>query len=80
MPTFACRGKVQKPDLRTPTIQVDIRLVAATNRDLMHMVEAGLFRSDWYYWLHACPITVPPLRERREDIPVLVRYFAQRYA
>ncbi len=44
------------------------------------MVEAGLFRSDWYYWLHACPITVPPLRERREDIPVLVRYFAQRYA
>ncbi len=46
----------------------------------MHLVEAGLFRSDWYYRLDDCPITVPPLRERREDIPVLVRYFAQRYA
>ena len=64
----------------TRTIQVDIRLVAATNRDLMHMMEAGLFRSDLYYRLHVFPITVPPLRERQEDIPVLVRYFAQRYA
>jgi formate hydrogenlyase transcriptional activator len=64
----------------TRTIQVDIRLVAATNRDLTHMVEAGLFRSDLYYRLHVFPIIVPPLRERQEDIPMLVRYFAQRYA
>jgi formate hydrogenlyase transcriptional activator len=64
----------------TRTIRVDIRLVAATNRDLTHMVEAGLFRSDLYYRLHVFPIIVPPLRERQEDIPMLVRYFAQRYA
>jgi formate hydrogenlyase transcriptional activator len=64
----------------TRTIRVDIRLVAATNRDLTLMMEAGLFRSDLYYRLHVFPITVPPLRERQEDIPVLVRYFAQRYA
>jgi len=64
----------------TRTIRVDVRLVAATNRDLAHMVEGGLFRSDLFYRLHVFPITVPPLRERQEDIPVLVRYFAQRYA
>ena len=64
----------------TRTIRVDVRLVAATNRDLLHMVEAGLFRSDLYYRLHVFPITVPPLRDRQEDIPMLVRYFAQRYA
>lgn len=64
----------------TRTIRVDIRLVAATNRDLMEMVESGLFRSDLYYRLHVFPINIPPLRERQEDIPVLVRYFAQRYA
>ncbi|MEJ2231520.1 MAG: sigma 54-interacting transcriptional regulator, partial [Nitrospirales bacterium] len=64
----------------TRTIRVDVRLVAATNRDLMHMVEAGLFRSDLYYRLNVFPITVPPLRDRQEDIPILVRYFAQRYA
>ncbi len=64
----------------TRTIRVDVRLVAATNRDLMQMVEAGEFRSDLFYRLNVFPITVPPLRERQEDIPILVRYFAQRYA
>lgn len=64
----------------TRTIRVDVRLSAATNRDLMQMVEAGEFRSDLYYRLNVFPITIPPLRDRQEDIPILVRYFAQRYA
>ncbi len=64
----------------TRTIRVDVRLVAATNRDLLKMVEANEFRGDLYYRLNVFPITVPPLRERPEDIPLLVRYFAQQYA
>ena len=64
----------------TRTIRVDVRLSAATNRDLMQMVEAGEFRRDLYYRLNVFPITIPPLRDRQEDIPILVRYFTQRYA
>jgi len=64
----------------TRTIHVDARLVAATNRDLARMVAEREFRSDLYYRLNVFPIVVPPLRERREDIPTLVRYFAQKYA
>jgi formate hydrogenlyase transcriptional activator len=62
------------------TKKVDVRLVAATNRDLQKMVEEKQFRSDLYYRLNVIPIRIPPLRERPEDIPLLVRYFAQKYA
>ncbi len=63
----------------TRTKKVDIRLVAATNRDLETMIENREFRSDLYYRLNVFPIRIPPLRERPEDIPLLVRYFAQKY-
>jgi formate hydrogenlyase transcriptional activator len=63
----------------TRTKRVDVRLVAATNRHLEKMIEEGQFRSDLYYRLNVFPIRIPPLRERPEDIPLLVRYFAQKY-
>jgi formate hydrogenlyase transcriptional activator len=63
----------------TRTQKVDVRLVAATNRDLEKMIANREFRSDLYYRLNVFPIRIPPLRERPEDIPLLVRYFAQKY-
>src|SRR5258706_9882964 len=64
----------------THTKKVNVRMVAATNRDLEKMIAAREFRSDLYYRLNVFPIRIPPLRERREDIPPLVRYFTQKYA
>jgi formate hydrogenlyase transcriptional activator len=64
----------------TRTQKVDVRLIAATNCDLERMVADRKYRSDLYYRLNVFPITIPPLRERREDIPALTRFFTQKYA
>jgi formate hydrogenlyase transcriptional activator len=64
----------------TRTIPIDVRLVAATNRNLDQMMGDRLFRSDLYYRLKVFPITTPPLRDHPEDIPILARYFTSKYA
>ena len=64
----------------TRTKKVDVRMIAATNRNLENMIDSREFRSDLYYRLNVFPIRIPPLRERPEDIPLLARYFAQKFA
>jgi formate hydrogenlyase transcriptional activator len=64
----------------TQSIRTDVRVVAATNRNLQTSIESGTFRTDLFYRINVFPIEVPPLRERKEDIPLLVKYFIDRYA
>ncbi|MGL5164322.1 MAG: sigma-54-dependent transcriptional regulator [Afipia sp.] len=73
------QGEVEAVGGRKP-VKVDVRIVSATNRNLLNQVKAGAFREDLFYRLHVLPLTIPPLRMRREDIPHLVRHFMARIA
>lgn len=72
------QGEVEAVGGRKP-VKVDVRIVSATNRNLLNQVKAGAFREDLFYRLHVLPLTIPPLRARREDIPHLVRHFMARF-
>jgi DNA-binding NtrC family response regulator len=72
-------GEIDPVGSRKP-VKIDIRLISATNRELLEEVKAGRFREDLYYRLNVLPLTIPPLRDRAEDIPVLARHFMKRFA
>jgi len=72
--------RVVRPVGGTDEIAIDVRVIAATNRDLDKSVAENTFREDLYYRLNVIPVTVPPLRDRREDIPLLVNHFLKKYA
>src|SRR5882724_11734481 len=72
-------GAVEAVGGRKP-VKVDVRIISATNRKLLDLVKSGAFREDLFYRLHVLPLTIPPLRQRREDIPHLLRYFLARFS
>ena len=73
------QGEVEAVGGRKP-VKVDVRIISATNRNLLNHVKAGHFRDDLFYRLHVLPLTIPPLRSRREDIPHLLRHFLARFS
>ncbi len=76
---FLQEGEIRRVG-QNQSVQVDVRVIAATARNLLEAVEQGTFRQDLYYRLHVVPVYIPPLRERPEDIPLLVRHFLKKHA